>query len=82
MLDEVGKMELMSRDFVVLASQLFESDSVPVIFTVTQKSNHKLVTDIKYSSRVKLVNVTKQNRDSVYETFIKPYLENLELVEN
>ena len=80
LLDEVGKMELLSRDFVQLASQLFLSDSVPVIFTVPEKCGHQLVNDIKNSSRVKLVVVTKQNRDSIYDTLIKPYLESLTLL--
>jgi nucleoside-triphosphatase len=59
--DEIGKMECLSRMFVAVARRLFSSDR-SILATVAQKGGG-LISQVKQMPGVKLFSLTRQNRD-------------------
>jgi len=59
--DEIGKMECFSKRFVTTVRQLFASDK-SVLATVARKGGG-LISEVKNFPRIKLFNLTAQNRD-------------------
>ena len=76
LVDEIGKMELFSRDFIDFISAYMVNSSVTIICTVAQKCNHKLVELIKTDRKTELITVTKDNRDSLFQDKIEKVLLN------
>ncbi len=62
-IDEVGKMELASEDFVEILERLLDAD-IPVIGTVHQKQE-KHARRLKDRPDTEVWNITKQNRDEI-----------------
>lgn len=60
-IDEIGKMECMSKKFVAAVRQLFSSDKA-VLATVAQKGAG-FISEVKNYPGTKLFNLTAQNRD-------------------
>ena len=60
-LDEIGKMECLSKKFVAVVRRLFASDR-SVLATVAQKGTG-LISEVKNYPDAKLFNLTAQNRD-------------------
>jgi nucleoside-triphosphatase len=60
-IDEIGKMECMSKKFVAAVRQLFSSDKA-VLATVAQKGTG-LISEVKNHPGTKLFNLTRQSRD-------------------
>lgn len=60
-IDEVGKMECLSKKFVQAVRRLFESDRA-VLATVAQKGTG-LISELKNYPGVKLYNLTNRSRD-------------------
>ena len=61
-------MELFSRKFVDAAASLFErrsSDDVRVLCTIPSKSNHPFVSSLREREDRELVEVSRENRDTV-----------------
>ena len=61
-------MELFSRKFVDAAASLFErrsSDDVRVLCTIPPKSNHAFVSSLRERGDRELVEVSRENRDTV-----------------
>ncbi len=71
--DEIGPMELKSKQFVQLIEHLLSTD-ISCIFTVHQKSRHKLVETVKKECEV--ITLDESNRDymvdEVAERFYDP----------
>jgi len=63
-IDEVGKMELLSDQFVKIMRQII-SEEVPLIATVPSRSGHPIVKCLKNSSQSKLFEVKRTTFDEV-----------------
>ena len=67
-IDEIGKMELLSDYFVQVVSELCFKSSFRVLCTIPVKSSKgrpiKLVEDIRQAQNAKVFEVTRENRDS------------------
>ncbi|ADU96592.1 NTPase [Thermovibrio ammonificans] len=68
-IDEIGKMELLSRRFARFVEQLILSEG-PALVTIPQKDVHPLVAQIRSSGRFKVITVTLQNRDKLPEKIV------------
>ncbi len=69
LIDEIGKMELMSEKFKNIVVKAFESSNTVVASIGIQKD---LFTEaLRKRSDTKIIKVTKENRDSLPETLIK-----------
>ena len=62
-IDEIGKMECFSKDFVAAVRRLFESDK-SVLATVAQKGSN-LISDVKNYPNIELFTLTTTNREKV-----------------
>ena len=60
-IDEIGKMECLSKRFIATVRELFASDK-PVLATVARKGSG-LISDVKSLPGTRLFNLTRQNRD-------------------
>jgi nucleoside-triphosphatase len=70
LIDEVGKMELLSPSFVNLIEKLIDAE-LDAVLTVPLKTVHPVVARIKNSGKFKLIHLTEKNRDSVPERILK-----------
>jgi len=64
-IDEIGKMELLSRQFKISITELFVQP-VNILATITKKGNG-FVDRIKRRSDVEVIEVTRKNRDELPE---------------
>ncbi|MEE8198222.1 MAG: nucleoside-triphosphatase, partial [Thermoplasmata archaeon] len=60
--DEVGKMEMESEEFVEAVKDALDSDK-PVILTLHKKSRNPLLQDIRRRDDVRILEVTPVNRN-------------------
>jgi nucleoside-triphosphatase len=65
-IDEIGKMELFSSEFVVAVREAFDS-SKPVLGTIGKNVQHPFVDEVKKRDDVEILNLTRSNRDEVYQ---------------
>lgn len=63
-IDEIGKMELFSKGFIDLVSEILFSDNYRVIATIPIRDVHPLVKKIRRTCR-QLFEVSKENRDGI-----------------
>jgi nucleoside-triphosphatase len=68
-IDEIGKMELLSPQFQAVVEKALDGDN-PVLGTVTL-ARHPFVQKITERSDVKITEVTKENRDQVFKALLK-----------
>ena len=68
-IDEIGKMELLSPQFQEAVEKALNADN-PVLGTVTL-ARHPFAQKVKSRDDVKIFEVTKENRDEVLKTLIK-----------
>lgn len=69
-IDEIGPMELKSKQFIQLIEHLL-STNISCIFTVHQKSRHKLVEKVK--KECELITLDESNRDSIVDEVVGRY---------
>ncbi len=74
-IDEIGKMECLSRRFVALMKEVLDSEKL-VIATIALK-NRGFIAEVKARGDVKLFEVTMRNRDAL-EDVIEEYVAALE----
>ena len=68
-IDEIGKMECLSREFIAAARGLFDSDK-SVIATVAKKGSG-LISEIKNYPGTELFNLTSGNRDKTIDEIVQ-----------
>lgn len=68
-IDEIGKMELLSPQFQEVVWKALESDN-PVLGTITL-ARHPFAEKVKARDDVKIYEVTKENQDEVLKTLTK-----------
>ena len=68
-IDEIGKMECLSKDFVAAIRNLFASNKT-VLATVAQKGSG-LISEIKIRPDVKLFTLTQQSRDKIVSDILE-----------
>jgi nucleoside-triphosphatase len=68
-IDEIGKMELLSPQFQSVVEKALDADN-PVLGTVTL-ARHPFVQKIAERSDVRITEVTKENRDQVFKALLK-----------
>jgi nucleoside-triphosphatase THEP1 len=68
-IDEIGKMELFSMKFQDFIKKIFSS-TIPVLATIGLKLNHPLKTYLLNLSCLKVLNLTRQNSQTVFEKVI------------
>jgi nucleoside-triphosphatase len=68
-IDEIGKMELLSPQFQEVVEKALNADN-PVLGTVTL-ARHPFAQKVKSRDDVKIFEVTKENRDEVLKALIK-----------
>jgi nucleoside-triphosphatase len=68
-IDEIGKMELLSPQFQAAVEKALDADN-PVLGTITL-ARHPFIQKIKARKEVKIVDVTKENRDEVLKVLTK-----------
>ena len=69
-IDEIGKMEFFSEKFKELVNKIIENPEIKVIATISQKDFHPLIKKFKNLPYVKVIEVTKENRDVLPEEII------------
>ena len=67
-----GKMELFSRKFIEASAALFEwgADDIQVVCTIPSKSSHAFVKSLRERGDKKLIEVSRDNRDSIPKSVI------------
>ncbi len=70
-LDEIGKMEMLSKKFVEKVAKIFFNSNSRIFCTIPLNSSAKLIRDIRDSKHSKLFEVTKENRDSLLVEIVK-----------
>lgn len=71
-IDEIGKMEMLSQRFVTFIENLIKSPKAfKVIATVPIKNQIDLVRAIKEHPKTELFHITRMNRDIVYESLLR-----------
>jgi len=68
-IDEIGKMELLSPQFQGMVEKALDADN-PVLGTITL-ARHPFAQKVKDRDDVKIIEVTKENRDKVLKTLTK-----------
>lgn len=68
-IDEIGQMQLYSKDFIELAKQFLDSN-LSLIGTVSSIYNHPFIDEIKKRSDVEIITVTPENRDQLVEELV------------
>lgn len=66
--DEVGKMELLSQRFQKLIETLVFEKEINLLGTIPEINFHPLIKRIKLSGKTRIISVNERNRDSVFET--------------
>lgn len=69
-IDEVGKMELFSKSFVSLVERIFSDPRTKVLATIPIRDVHPLVAWMRRHPSAVLLQMTKENRDSLLEDVI------------
>lgn len=71
-IDEIGKMELLSKKFESSIKDLLTpSRAFKVIATVPLKSPSSLIDQLKNHPQTQLFHINKSNRDEMYETIVQ-----------
>jgi len=68
-IDEIGKMELLSPQFQAVVEKALDADN-PVLGTITL-ARHPFVQKLAARSDVKIIEVTKENREVVFKALLK-----------
>lgn len=68
-IDEIGKMELLSPQFQGVVEKALNADN-PVLGTITL-AHHPFAQKVKARDDVKIFEVTKENRDEIFKTLTK-----------
>jgi nucleoside-triphosphatase len=68
-IDEIGKMELLSPQFQEVVEKALNADN-PVLGTVTL-ARHPFAQKVKSRDDVKILEVTKENREEIFKALIK-----------
>ena len=68
-IDEIGKMELLSIKFQEFIKKIFISN-IPILATIGLKLNHPLKNYLLNLPSIKVLNLTKQNSQSIFEKVI------------
>jgi nucleoside-triphosphatase len=68
-IDEIGKMELLSPQFQGVVEKALDADN-PVLGTITL-ARHPFAQKVKEREDVKIIEVTKENRDVVFKSLVK-----------
>jgi nucleoside-triphosphatase len=66
-IDEIGKMELFSKQFVSLMEEITKDPDLKVLATIPLKDIHPVVKEIKEADDAVLVHITEANREEVVE---------------
>ncbi|NPA32772.1 MAG: NTPase [Aquificae bacterium] len=69
-IDEIGKMELFSKPFRELVRQIIHDPSVKVVATIPIRDVHPLVKEVRRLPGAVLIELTKENRDTVAEDIL------------
>ena len=75
-IDEVGPMELLSREFREAVLSAIKSRK-PVLGVLHWKAQTQLVREVKSRSDVRVYEVTPQNRESLYRTLVEKVVESI-----
>jgi nucleoside-triphosphatase len=67
--DEIGPMELKSREFIDAVKNLLDTDK-KVIVVIHQKLQHRLIDDFRKEASL-LINIDLENREKVIETLLQ-----------
>jgi len=65
-IDEIGKMELLSENFRIAVSKIWQSD-LPVVATIMKTSND-FCNNLKEAENTTVVEIRQDNRKSVFDT--------------
>uniref|UniRef100_A0A3B3QPE1 Nucleoside-triphosphatase, cancer-related n=1 Tax=Paramormyrops kingsleyae TaxID=1676925 RepID=A0A3B3QPE1_9TELE len=78
-IDEIGKMELFSQDFIRAVRQMLGSSGRPVLGTIPAPKGRPLglVEEVRSRSDVKLFIVTKENRNHILQDIVAALQESL-----
>lgn len=68
-IDEIGKMELLSPQFQAVVEKALDADN-PVLGTITL-ARHPFAQKVKARQDVRVIEVTRENRDEVLKTLTK-----------
>jgi nucleoside-triphosphatase len=68
-IDEIGKMELLSPQFQAVVEKALDADN-PVLGTITL-ARHPFAQKVKARDDVTIIEVTKENRDEVFKSLAK-----------
>lgn len=68
-IDEIGKMELLSPQFQAVVEKALNADN-PVLGTITL-ARHPFAQKVRERDDVRIIEVTRENRDEVLKTLIK-----------
>lgn len=71
-IDEIGKMECLSRQFIALMQDVLDSEK-PLIATIAQRAGG-FIAEVKERGDIELFEVTQANRDSLAES-ISEYIQ-------
>lgn len=74
--DEIGKMELFSPNFVELLARIFVETWRPILGTVLA-ARHPAVAPIRRRGDIEIVQVTRENRDELPEAIGRVFVEHL-----
>ncbi|XP_068087927.1 cancer-related nucleoside-triphosphatase isoform X2 [Hyperolius riggenbachi] len=71
-IDEIGKMELFSQNFISLVRKMLDSTNVVVLGTIPVPKGKPLpvVEEIRHRQDVKVFNITKENRDGLLQEIV------------
>ncbi|XP_068085230.1 nucleoside-triphosphatase THEP1 [Anabrus simplex] len=72
-IDEIGKMELFSKNFQKKVEEVFKSDQL-ILGTVPSASSDQLVRKIKTNPRTRVIEVTHSNRNDLAQTIASDIL--------
>lgn len=74
-LDEIGKMECFSPQFIAAAKQALDSPNV-VVGTITLGGSD-FILDVKHRNDIEIIEVTPENRDNLPEVIVKRVVDRL-----
>lgn len=64
-IDEIGKMELFSKNFEEIVRNLLKERDIKAVITIPIKDVHPLVKEIRNNPDVKVLEITYSNRDTI-----------------
>ncbi|MFN3814096.1 MAG: NTPase [Aquificaceae bacterium] len=70
LIDEVGKMELFSEKFALLVEKVISDPKYNALVTIPIRDIHPLVAQIRRHPSAVLLEITKENRDSLLDEII------------